>query len=1521
MKKITLLILTFFLSFVSYSQLALEGFESTTGPDPLPSSNWTLGTGNWAVFDNGIGLGQRWGINNGVATPPLVYAGTNAAYINRENIGIGNTSEDYLATPLVTVPPNGQLRFFTRSFTLGNTGTLYQVKVAPSTALQNNPAAYTTQLVEYTEDQLTLDPAGVQNAYNIYTEKIISFPAAMIGTQVYVAFVMKYNQTVTGISGDRWLLDNVRIVEQCLDPTTLTATGLLFNQASLSWANPSGATSWEIEVLPAASVATGVGVIYNGTLPYIATGLTANTAYKYYVRALCPDGITSNWVGPFSFTTTTAPPVCGGNFVDSGGPTGNYANNANITTVICPTTATEIVTVTFTSFAVENGFDFLKVYDGNGITSPLLANLTGTALPPSFTSSAPGGCLTFVFTSDGSVTPAGWVANVTCAPAPTCPKPSALVATTVTNNSVNLGWTNNSTATEFQVLTLPCGSPVPTATTTGWVSTTTNPFLITGLSATTCYTFYVRAVCSTTDISEWSNGLNVTTQVNPPVCGGTFTDPGGATANYTNNTDSTVTVCPLIVGDAVTVTFTAFNTQINADGLYVFDGNSTAATQISSGNPAGTVPGGLAGSYWGTVIPGPFTSSSLNGCLTFRFRSGAATVAAGWVANVTCALAPTCPKTTNVVTSVLLSTSVTLGWTNNSTATTWNVLALPCGSPAPTSTTTGWVSATTNPYILTGLTPNTCYTLYVRNVCSATDLGLWSTGVNITTPVAPPVCGGTFTDPGGATANYANSLNVTTTICPNVTTDQVTVTFTSFATEAGFDQLRIYDGNSATATLLGTFSGTALPPQFTGSSASGCLTFVFTADGSINAAGWIANVICAPAPTCPKPINLLATAVSSTSSNLSWTEVGTATSWEIIIQPAGVGIPAATATGIIVSSTTYLATGLTAGVNYEFWVRALCSATDISIWNGPRTFFVTTTCNDSQPFCGETGLIYTNTTGVPSLGTIGCLITTPNPAWFYFQVLNTGPLNFQITQGNNAPLYNNQDVDFIAYGPFANIAAACGNLAPTVACSYSAAPIENFTIPGAIAGQIYVVMITNFSNNPGTVTFNQTNNTTTGSGSTNCEIVCSVDLGLDQVICNATSHTITATIQGATTYTWYYNNVLIPGETSQTIVVSQSGDYKCVITCGLNTEEDIVNITFNTAVTPTFDPIANICQNGTASALPAMSINSIPGTWNPSTINTSVAGTFTYTFTPAIGQCATTSTINVTIEAPIIPTFNPISDICQNTTAPLLPSNSTNGITGTWNPATIDTSVIGTVTFTFTPDNTPTQTCVATSTINVTISGEILPTFIPIPNVCQNTVGPVLPLVSSNGVSGTWNPSIIDSSIVGTFVYTFTPDAITSQSCAISTTISISIIAPIVTTFNAIAAICINDVAPLLPTISNEGFAGTWNPAIIDTTTAGIFVYTFTPNSEICATTATLNITINALTVPLFNSIPNICKDLVAPALSTTSINGYTGTWSPATIDTSVVGTFVYTFTPDAGQCAVTTTLSVTIDAPSIVPT
>jgi hypothetical protein len=134
--------------------------------------------------------------------------------------------------------------------------------------------------------------------------------------------------------------------------------------------------------------------------------------------------------------------------------------------------------------------------------------------------------------------------------------------------------------------------------------------------------------------------------------------------------------------------------------------------------------------------------------------------------------------------------------------------------------------------------------------------------------------------------------------------------------------------------------------------------------------------------------------------------------------------------------------------------------------------------------------------GVSSLGNIGCLSTAPNPVWYWMEVGDPGNININMT----SPTGN--DIDFIAWGPFTSVADACSNISLTscyscpnntsnpsfypygniVDCSYDPASYETCHINNAQSGQIYMLLITNFSNRPGTINFSQTS----GTGNTNC---------------------------------------------------------------------------------------------------------------------------------------------------------------------------------------------------------------------------------------------------------------------------------------------------------------------------------------------------------------------------------------------------------------------------------------------------
>lgn len=107
--------------------------------------------------------------------------------------------------------------------------------------------------------------------------------------------------------------------------------------------------------------------------------------------------------------------TCSGTFYDNGG-NNNYSNNQNLVYTICPSTPGAKVRVNFTTFSLDNGFDFLEIFNGNSTAAPSLGAYTGTNGPGivQATPTNASGCLTFRFTSDFIVRDIGWIGTITC---------------------------------------------------------------------------------------------------------------------------------------------------------------------------------------------------------------------------------------------------------------------------------------------------------------------------------------------------------------------------------------------------------------------------------------------------------------------------------------------------------------------------------------------------------------------------------------------------------------------------------------------------------------------------------------------------------------------------------------------------------------------------------------------------------------------------------------------------------------------------------------------------------------------------------------------------------------------------------------------------------------------------------------------------------------------------------------------------------------------------------------------------
>jgi gliding motility-associated-like protein len=336
-----------------------------------------------------------------------------------------------------------------------------------------------------------------------------------------------------------------------------------------------------------------------------------------------------------------------------------------------------------------------------------------------------------------------------------------------------------------------------------------------------------------------------------------------------------------------------------------------------------------------------------------------------------------------------------------------------------------------------------------------------------------------------------------------------------------------------------------------------------------------------------------------------------------------------------------------------------------------------------------------------------------------------------------------------------------------------------------------------------------------------------------------------------------------------------------------------MTITVNPFVTPAFTQVAPICSGVSLTALPLASTNLINGTWSPALNNTT---TTQYTFTPNTGECATSTTMTITVNPLVTPTFTQVAPICSGTTLAALPLTSTNLINGTWSPALNNTA---TTEYTFTPSA---GQCIVTTTMIIVVENRVIPQFNAISPICFGASLDALPTISNDGFEGVWSPAINPAL---TTTYTFTP--LTNQ-CAYERTLTIEVNQLAVPIFNPVSPICSGASVADLPLQSINSIQGTWFPSINTTQTT---TYLFTPLNNECATTTTLQIEVLPNTiVPQFNAISPICEGTQLNNLNPVSNNGISGVWSPALNN---LVTTTYFFTPNVAQCALPTQLVIEV--------
>lgn len=201
---------------------------------------------------------------------------------------------------------------------------------------------------------------------------------------------------------------------------------------------------------------------------------------------------------------------------------------------------------------------------------------------------------------------------------------TAITITNVTNSSATITWTELGGATNWQVSVTPLTGGAPT-----WANVSTTPaYNASGLSPNTYYIVRVRPNCSF-GLTAPNEQAILLTSAN--YCSGIqITDTGGVSGDYQDSETYVRTIIPNLPNKKISLAFSAFDLELNYDYLYLYDGNSTSAPDLSAG--------GFTGDYSGVgeVIPGPFLSTAADGSLTIKFYSDGGVVKSGYVANIAC---------------------------------------------------------------------------------------------------------------------------------------------------------------------------------------------------------------------------------------------------------------------------------------------------------------------------------------------------------------------------------------------------------------------------------------------------------------------------------------------------------------------------------------------------------------------------------------------------------------------------------------------------------------------------------------------------------------------------------------------------------------------------------------------------------------------------------------------------------------------------------------------------------------------
>ncbi len=171
-------------------------------------------------------------------------------------------------------------------------------------------------------------------------------------------------------------------------------------------------TSWKYRAYPLGTTPPDTWTTVN-TNSFAINGLTGNQYYELELINVCDDGA----VGRGKTALLLNGDFCDGTlFTDTGGESGSYSANQHIIKTFYPVSGDK-VKLTFQRIGLQSNQDYMYVYNGDSIESPLFdgGTITGNNNPgPSFVSTDDTGAITIEFVSNATVNTYGWEAVVDC---------------------------------------------------------------------------------------------------------------------------------------------------------------------------------------------------------------------------------------------------------------------------------------------------------------------------------------------------------------------------------------------------------------------------------------------------------------------------------------------------------------------------------------------------------------------------------------------------------------------------------------------------------------------------------------------------------------------------------------------------------------------------------------------------------------------------------------------------------------------------------------------------------------------------------------------------------------------------------------------------------------------------------------------------------------------------------------------------------------------------------------------------